>query len=236
MPQGRLCMAGASVPSCAADALRTGNVDEAMTKFLRVFEQEQAIGSEVIYGFKALRLVVSSQISRGLLDAAGENYAKLLALLPKVTANDANEAVDTVLDAISSQSTSADGAGGVIGKVRRDEARGWVGSRAVMVSQMYEMTLAATKERNERLWFMTLSKLASLYLESRNVDALRSAVERLHAACRTPEGQDDESKATQLMEVYALRIQVRCVSGRGALTRRRCVAARGSQQGLFGGG
>lgn len=46
-------------------------------------------------------------------------------------------------------------------------------------------------------------------MTSEDARRLRSAIADLHLACKRPDGQDDEAKATQLMEVYSLYIQVR---------------------------
>jgi hypothetical protein len=78
-----------------------------------------------------------------------------------------------------------------------------------LVLQLYTQTLSATKESNQRMWFSTLAKLATLRAETGDVAALSAAIEELHAACKLDSGEDDESKSTQLMDVYALRIQVR---------------------------
>ena len=42
----------------------------------------------------------------------------------------------------------------------------------------------------------------------RDATKLQEAVDALHDSCRTPAGEDDKAKATYLMDVYALRIQL----------------------------
>merc|ERR1712241_982839 len=61
---------------------------------------------------------------------------------------------------------------------------------------------------NQRLWFSTSVKLAKLHLDLGDVQKLQRLVRSLHNTCQKPDGTDDVSKGSQLLEVYALEIQM----------------------------
>eukprot|EP00812_Abedinium_dasypus_P000884 NODE_1104_length_1239_cov_232.898649.p1 GENE.NODE_1104_length_1239_cov_232.898649~~NODE_1104_length_1239_cov_232.898649.p1 ORF type:complete len:367 (+),score=152.46 NODE_1104_length_1239_cov_232.898649:3-1103(+) len=107
----------------------------------------------------------------------------------QVTRNDASEAINTVLDSVSSASDLS------------------------KLETIYELTLDALKATaNQRLWFSTSVKLAKLYLEMGDVSKLQRLVRTLHKTCQKPDGSDDVSKGSQLLEVYALDLQACAVT------------------------
>jgi COP9 signalosome complex subunit 2 len=74
---------------------------------------------------------------------------------------------------------------------------------------MYEITLEALKQaNNERLWFNTNLKLAKLYLDNNKFNEVEKIIETLKSQCINPDGTDDKSKGTYLLEVYCLEIQL----------------------------
>ena len=60
----------------------------------------------------------------------------------------------------------------------------------------------------QRLWFKTNLKLAKLWLDRAEYGRLTKILKPLHQACRTETGEDDARKGTQLLEIYALEIQM----------------------------
>ncbi|KAA0148342.1 hypothetical protein FNF29_06729 [Cafeteria roenbergensis] len=177
------------------EEMRLGNTAEALAKFESVVEQAEGLDGTVEFAFKALLSMVTILIGTGDFASAKGHYATLLSKLSSVTANDANDAVDSVLEAMSKAAAS-----------------GAASSATDDLQDIYSQTLALTKDTNQRLWFSTLSKLAALHLESKNTKALRNDIKELHASCRDESGNDDESKGTQLMEIYALRIQLASIT------------------------
>jgi len=110
---------------------------------------------------------------------------ELLSYMDQVTRNDASEAINTVLDSVSSASD------------------------LTKLETIYELTLDALKATaNQRLWFSTSVKLAKLYLEMGDVAKLQRLVRTLHKTCQKADGTDDVSKGSHLLEVYALEIQL----------------------------
>ena len=97
---------------------------------------------------------------------------------------------------------------------------------------MYEITLEALKSaNNERLWFNTNQKLAKLYLHAKKLAKVEEIISVLKQvfhfhhnpkfnqkvptltlmstqSCQHPDGSDDLTKGTHLLEVYCLEIQL----------------------------
>lgn len=114
----------------------------------------------------------------------------MLQYMSSVTKNECTDAINAILDTVSS-STAA-------GKANVDD-----------LSEVYEITLSALKSvNNERLWFNTNHKLARLYLESHRIDDVERLIAQLKLTCKNPDGSDDLSKSTYLLEIYCLEIQL----------------------------
>lgn len=78
-----------------------------------------------------------------------------------------------------------------------------------LLQNFYETTLDALKEaKNERLWFKTNTKLGKLYFDRGDYQKLQKILKQLHQSCQTDDGEDDLKKGTQLLEIYALEIQM----------------------------
>ena len=77
------------------------------------------------------------------------------------------------------------------------------------MSEFYTLTLASFEgTNNERLWLKTMLKMAKLWLDRKEYASLSRSIRQLHEACQKPDGTDDASKGTYLLEVYALEIQM----------------------------
>ncbi len=109
----------------------------------------------------------------------------MLKYIASVTRNECTEAINSILDTIA---TATD---------------------TIVLSEMYEITLIALKTaNNERLWLNTNLKLAKLYLEGNKVSDVERLLCVLKKACQLPDGSDDVSKGTTLLEIYCLEIQL----------------------------
>lgn len=74
---------------------------------------------------------------------------------------------------------------------------------------MYEITLEALKTaNNERLWFNTNLKLAKVYISNNQYAETEKVLLDLKSSCQKPDGSDDLSKGTSLIEVYCLEIRL----------------------------
>lgn len=82
------------------------------------------------------------------------------------------------------------------------------------MEMFYDMTLDAFQgTNNERLWLKTNIKLAKLWLDRKEYARLAKNVRMLYRACQKPDGSDDPSKGTYLLEVYAIEIQMYSETG-----------------------
>jgi len=78
-----------------------------------------------------------------------------------------------------------------------------------LLQNFYETTLDALRDaKNDRLWFKTNTKLGKLYYDRNDFQKLARILEQLHLSCQTDDGEDDLKKGTQLLEIYALEIQM----------------------------
>lgn len=168
-----------------ADDNKQNHPEQALEQFQRVVTLEAQRGTEVVWRFKALQNIVILCARIGRFDEMAGRYRDLLSHMDQVTRNDASEAINTVLDSVSSASD------------------------LTKLETIYELTLDALKATaNQRLWFSTSVKLAKLHLEMGDVQKLQRLVRTLHKTCQKPDGTDDVSKGSHLLEVYALEIQM----------------------------
>jgi COP9 signalosome complex subunit 2 len=108
-----------------------------------------------------------------------------------VTRNYSEKVINKVLDLVS--------APGAMEEARQME----------LLHNFYETTLRALQEaKNERLWFKTNLKLGKLWYDRAEYTRLQRILKELHKSCQEPDGSDDPKKGTQLLEVYALEIQM----------------------------
>ena len=203
----------------------------AIRGFNEVIETEGERGE---WGFKALKQIV--KLRHRLGDHAGmmDSYRLLLGYVKDncVTRNKAEKVTNSLMDFIGG--TSAGGLareGSGRERVGRDEdmgvSSGGAGGggedgefgeglgaeelrRLGQLQEFYETTLEALEQaRNERLWFKATLKLCRLWFEARDFTRMARVLKDLAASCKTEDGlTDDHKKGTQLLEVYALEIQV----------------------------
>jgi len=138
------------------------------------------------WGFKALKQVVKLTFTRGDYDKMLEYYQQLLTYIKTaVTKNYAEKSINSILDYVSNANESG------------------------LLQQFYHITLEALKgSKNERLWIKTNIKLGRLYLDLKRFDELEVILKELRTSCRDESGEEDQKKGTQLMEIYALEIQM----------------------------
>ncbi|RHX99826.1 hypothetical protein DYB36_013559 [Aphanomyces astaci] len=173
-----------------ADDCKTSNPTRALELYLQVLSLRQGTADDAKdpenFQFKSLENVVKLCATLNKPDAMLQHYREVLTLLPHVTRNEFTDTVNSILDLVSSLPS----------------ARG-------IVSTTYEITLDALKcAHNDRLWFQTNVKLGRLYLEMGEVAPVKRVLMELHESCKTPDGHDDMAKATSLLDVYCLEIQV----------------------------
>jgi len=163
--------------------LRDTDEDAAVAGFKEVATMESDKGE---WGFKAYKMIVKLQFKRGKWAEMMEAYRELLTYIKSaVTRNYSEKVINKILDLVSGSEQMA------------------------LLQELYETTLTALQEaKNERLWFKTKLKLGKLWFDRAEYGRLQKIIKELNSSCQHEDGTDDMKKGTQLLEVYALEIQM----------------------------
>ncbi|VDB86932.1 unnamed protein product [Peniophora sp. CBMAI 1063] len=163
--------------------------EKALKEFQAIIDKEQEKGD---WGFKALKQ--STKLLFLVLRRPAEalkTYTTLLTYTKSaVTRNYAEKTINGILDYVG---------GGKGGPVEVD-----------VLEKFYQATKDALEEaKNERLSVKTNLKLAKLWLDRKEYDRLSKLIRELHASTGTVTDSEEQSqKGTQLLEIYALEIQM----------------------------
>ena len=177
-----------------------GAAVELFQKVVLLDTELEGKGESSLWRFKALVHIVTLLFGMKNYPDMISNYKEMLKDMPSVTRNVCTESINSVLETISSS----------------DDDK--------VLEEMFEITLKAlTDANNEKLWFNTNLKLTKLYMSglektesmdtgsSLSTEKKQDEVERLmnilKQSCSLPDGNDDPSKASQLLEIYCLEIQ-----------------------------
>ncbi|KIM88750.1 hypothetical protein PILCRDRAFT_2939 [Piloderma croceum F 1598] len=171
-----------------AKSKKEDNPEEALKEFRAIVDQEEDKGD---WGFKALKqstklLFLSLHRPHDALKA----YTQLLTYTKSaVTRNYSEKTINGILDYVG---------GGKGGPVEVD-----------VLEKFYQATKDALIEaKNERLSVKTNLKLAKLWLDRKEYGRLSRLIRDLHTATISTEGEDQSQRGTQLLEIYALEIQM----------------------------
>lgn len=165
-------------------ALKEEDPQKALESFQRVLDLEN--GDKGEWGFKALKQMIKMNFRLQNYPEMMIRYKQLLTYIKSaVTRNHSEKSINSILDYISTS------------------------KQMELLQDFYETTLDALRDaRNERLWFKTMTKLGKLYFDRAEYGKLARVLKKLHASCQTDDGEDDLKKGTQLLEIYALEIQM----------------------------
>jgi len=165
-------------------ALKEDDPGAALDSFQRVLDLEN--GDKGEWGFKALKQMIKINFRLQNYEAMMDRYKQLLTYIKSaVTRNHSEKSINSILDYISTS------------------------KQMQLLQNFYETTLDALRDaKNERLWFKTMTKLGKLYFDRGDYAKLSRILKQLHNSCTTQEGEDDLKKGTQLLEIYALEIQM----------------------------
>ncbi|OWA51573.1 COP9 signalosome complex subunit 2 [Hypsibius exemplaris] len=138
------------------------------------------------WGFKAHKQMIKLLFRQGNQDEMMRKYRELLTYTKSaVTRNYSEKSINGILDYMST-SNNMD-----------------------LLQDFYQTTLDSLKiSKNERLWHKTLMKLGKLYFERGEYQKCQKIIKQLRQSCQTESGEEDLKKGTQLLEIYALEIQV----------------------------
>jgi len=175
----------------------------ALDNFLACIDlEEKNSADKVTHRFNALKHVVMILFGLGAprrTDMVAQ-YSKLLSISHLVSPNDLNNAIRSILNAIQESADKSS------------------------LEEMYSMTLDFFKQEKgkERVWFEFAMRLCKSYLDTKKMDKCQSLLDELHSSCKQGgdlNNEDDLSKGSQLLEIYAIRIQlVAATNNRVALT------------------
>merc|ERR1711970_1145782 len=164
-------------------ALKEDDPKAALSSFQKVLELE---GEKGEWGFKALKQMIKINFRLTNFPEMMNRYKQLLTYIRSaVTRNYSEKSINSILDYISTS------------------------KQMDLLQEFYETTLDALRDaKNERLWFKTMTKLGKLYFDREEFNRLARILKQLRQSCQTDDGEDDLKKGTQLLEVYALEIQM----------------------------
>lgn len=140
------------------------------------------------WGFKALKQTVKLHYRLGNYKEMMDAYREMLTYIKSaVTRNYSEKCLNNIIDFVS----------------------GSAGQNIDLLQDFYQTTLKALEEaKNERLWFKTNLKLCKLWFNRGEYGRMNKTVKELHRSCQREDGTDDHKKGTQLLEVYAIEIQM----------------------------
>ncbi|KAJ4002158.1 PCI domain-containing protein [Lentinula boryana] len=172
-----------------AKSKKEDNPEGALKEFRVIVDQEKEKGD---WGFKALKQ--STKLLYLVLrrpNEALQTYTQLLTYTKSaVTRNYSEKTINGILDYVG---------GGKGGPVDVD-----------ILEKFYQVTKTALEEaKNDRLSAKTNLKLAKLWLDRKEYTRLSKLIRDLHVATGPAgDGDDQSQRGTQLLEIYALEIQM----------------------------
>ncbi|KAH9897943.1 PCI-domain-containing protein [Cubamyces lactineus] len=171
-----------------AKSKKEDNPEQALKEFRAIVEKEEEKGD---WGFKALKQ--STKLLFLTLHRPAEalqTYTELLSYTKSaVTRNYAEKTINGILDYVG---------GSKSGPVEVE-----------ILERFYEATKAALAEaKNDRLSAKTNLKLAKLWLDRKEYGRLQKILQELQRATIGDNADDQAQKGTQLLEIYALEIQM----------------------------
>jgi COP9 signalosome complex subunit 2 len=168
----------------------SGELAAALAGFRAVIEMEGGAKGE--WGFRAAKQALKAHLRLGDRAAALAAYREMLSYHSAVSRNAAEKKINSVLDHAGAAADDAE-----------------------FLEGLYGATLEALAEaKNERLWFKTQMKLAHLHVAQRAPERAARTLAALRAACAADAAPgDDARRGTQLLEVYALEIQMHAEAG-----------------------
>jgi len=160
------------------------DAEEALKGFKSVVKLQS--GEKGKWGFKSLKRMVKLLFTMKRYKEMLEAYKEQLTYTKSaVTRNVSEKAINKLLDFVSTSDN-------------------WE-----LLLQVYETTLESLRDaNNEKLWFTSNRRLGEVCYQMQDYGRLGKILKDLHKSCQLEDGTDDSKKGTQLLEVYALEIQM----------------------------
>ncbi|EGC39076.1 proteasome component region PCI domain-containing protein [Dictyostelium purpureum] len=162
------------------------SIPEAIESYEKVINLEN--GEKGEWGFKALKKITKLYYRIGQFDDMLKAYIRFLPYTKSsASSNYIEKGINSILDMVSSSNT-----------IELD-----------MIQKVFDLTLKSLIDtKNERVWFRTNLKLAKLLFEKQEYGRLAKILRDLHKSCELEDGSDDQKKGSQLVDIYALEIQM----------------------------
>ncbi|KAH8274113.1 hypothetical protein KR044_010899 [Drosophila immigrans] len=185
-------------------ALKEEEPKAALASFQKVLDLEN--GEKGEWGFKALKQMIKINFRLCNYEEMMVRYKQLLTYIKSaVTRNHSEKSINSILDYISTSKNVSK----YKLRFRRACLQCQLPFQMALLQNFYETTLDALRDaKNDRLWFKTNTKLGKLYFDRSDFTKLQKILKQLHSSCQTDDGEDDLKKGTQLLEIYALEIQM----------------------------
>jgi COP9 signalosome complex subunit 2 len=158
-------------------------VKESIKGFEKVVSLEKEKGE---WGFKSLKKLIKLYNQVANAPKVVEKFKAFMEYTKSaVTSNYSEKGLNSVLDAIGT------------------------GKDINLIEQLYGIALATLRsQKNERVWFRTNLKLGKLLFDAGEFAKLGKILRELHKSCENESGEDDQKKGSQLVDIYALEIQM----------------------------
>jgi len=155
---------------------------EAIAQFEKVPGLEKEKG---IWGFKALKKLCKIYLKDNKPKKVVEKFKQMMEYgKTAVTNNIFEKGLNSVLDEIGS------------------------GTDFALTEEIYTIAIAWLSINNERIWFRTALKFGKLLFDRDEHNKLAKILKDLHKSCQNEKGEDDQKKGSQLVDIYALEIQM----------------------------
>jgi len=166
-----------------AKGLIEEDLEGAIKGYEKVVSLEEEKGE---WGFKALKKLTKLYFQKGDRKKVTEKFKAFMDYTKNaVTSNYSEKGINSVLDAVS------------------------LGKDLSLIEELFNIALTELKaQKNERVWFRTNLKLGKLLYDANEFTKLAKILKELHKACENEAGEDDQKKGSQLVDIYALEIQM----------------------------
>eukprot|EP00823_Brevimastigomonas_motovehiculus_P004362 TRINITY_DN2862_c0_g1_i2.p1 TRINITY_DN2862_c0_g1~~TRINITY_DN2862_c0_g1_i2.p1 ORF type:complete len:506 (-),score=87.20 TRINITY_DN2862_c0_g1_i2:331-1731(-) len=169
---------------------------DAYTGFLQVIAKSQGKLSELTDEvktnvFKSLQYASTLGLQLNKSSDALSSYKSLLAFIPNVTRNEASEAIDAVLVAAAE-----------LGGIKQYQ-------------EFFDITAKALKNTSdsEKMLFDKQLKLGKMYIKQKMYNVALEVLKQLHKSCQLKDGTDDQKKGSELLEIYAMQVEIYTATG-----------------------
>lgn len=164
-----------------------GLIDEDLGEAIQLYEKVVTMEEEKgEWGFKALKKLTKLYMRKGEGKKVSEKFKQFMEYTKSaVTSNYSEKGINSILDSAS------------------------LGKDNALTEELFQIAVnALQQQKNERVWFRTNLKLGKFLFDHGEFPKLAKVLRELHRSCENESGEDDQKKGSQLVDIYALEIQM----------------------------